>query len=224
MTMLRTFTTAAALAGGLLAAGVVHDGKLGPQTAAAQGAAAPAGPKLGYIRGQDILAQTPGAAELQQRFQKEVDSARAQEKVWGDSMNALVGDYAKQEAGLSADAKTARQAQLREKQASFQQRGQQLEQQVQQDNQRLIAPILQRVNGVLEQMRNEGNYAFIFDIQGQGGTIVAADKNLDLTDQVIARLRAMGPVSSSPLGPTATTPSRTGPTATPSGLGRPRSQ
>jgi outer membrane protein len=150
----------------------------------------------------------------------EVDSARAQEKVWGDSINALLGDYANKEATLTADARTARQAQIREKQAQFQQKQQQLEQQVQQDNQRMVAPILQRVNGILDQIRNESGYTFIFDVQAQGGAIVAADKNLDITDQVVARLRSQGPVTA-PTGATAT-PAPKGPTSTPSGLGRPK--
>jgi outer membrane protein len=222
MPIVRLMTASAVLAVGLIAGATLHEVGLGTRTALAQGtpAQAPAAPKFAYVRGQDILAQTPGRQELEQQFQKEVDSARAQEKVWGDSINALLGDYASKEATLSADARTARQAQIREKQAQFQQRQQQLEQQVQQDNQRLVAPILQRVNNILDQIRNENSYTFIFDVQAQGGAIVAADKNLDITDQVVARLRAMGPVT--PSTGTATTPPPKGPTSTPSGLGRPR--
>lgn len=215
MPIVRLMTASAILGGGLIAVATI-----GPRIALAQGTTAPTtAPKFAFVRGQDILAQTPGRQELEQRFQKEVDSARAQEKVWGDSINALLGDYANKEASLSADARTTRQAAIRQKQAEFQQKQQQLEQQVQQDNQRLVAPILQRVNGILDQVRNENNYTFIFDVQAQGGAIVAADKNLDITDQVVARLKAMGPVTEA--GATAT-PAPKGPTTSPSGLGRPR--
>jgi outer membrane protein len=187
--------------------------------------ATPAGaPKFAYVRGQDILQQTPGRAELEAKFNKEVDSAKAVEKVWGDSMNALVSDYAKNEATMSTDQKTARQAALREKQASYQQRTQQLEQKVQQDNQQLVAPVLQRVNQIIDQMRTEGNYTMIFDVQNQGSGIVSADKSLDITDQVVTRLKASGPIAPGTVtaSPTTTTAPKTGPTSTPSGLARPK--
>ena len=63
----------------------------------------------------------------------------------------------------------------------------------------------------------------VFDAQATGGSVVAADKNLDITDQVIARLRTMAPgapVASTKPG--ATKPA-TGPTAGPSGVSRPKS-
>jgi outer membrane protein len=193
--------------------------------AAAQLSAAPATPgKFAFIRGQDILAQTPGRAELEAQFNKEVDSARAVEKVWGDSMNAMVGDYARVEATLTQDQKTARQASLRQQQAAFQQRQQQLEQQVQADNQRLVAPILQRVNVIIDQVRQDGHYAMIFDVQANGGGVVAADKTLDITDQVVAKLKAAGPMTAAPAAPSTTTPARptAGPTSAPSGVSRPK--
>ena len=225
MKIVRTAVSATALlAVGLIGGTRLHDVGFGNKVAFAQTATPPAAPKFGFIRGQDILGQTPGRAELEAQFNKEVDSARAQEKAWGDSINALLGDYARAEPTLTADQKTARQAAIREKQAEFQQKQQQLEQKVQADNQRLVAPILQRVNGIIDNLRQEGNYTMIFDVQAQGGAIVAADKNLDLTDQVVARLKAMGPVSAAPAGAApATTPAKAGPTSTPSGLGRPKS-
>jgi outer membrane protein len=178
--------------------------------------------KIAFIRGQDILAQTPGRAELEAQFNKEVDSARAQEKLWGDSINAMLGDYGRNEATMSADAKTARQAAIRERQAQFQQRQQQLEQQVQQDNQRLVAPVLSRVNAIIDQVRQQGGYAMIFDVQANGGGVVAADKNLDVTDQVIGALKAAGPITATAPSLAPTRPAN-GPTTTPSGVSRPKS-
>lgn len=225
MTITRSLAGSALLAVALIAGAPLHDIGFGSQVAFAQTATAPGGvPKLAYVRGQDILAQTPGRPELEAQFNKEVDSAKALEKAWGDSMNVLVSDYAKSEATLSADQKTARQAALREKQASYQQRTQQLEQKVQAENQRLVGPVLQRVNGIIDQVRTEGGYTMIFDVQNQGSGIVSADKNLDITDQVITRLKSMGPIATPAAGSTTTpaTAPRTGPTSAPSGLTRPK--
>jgi len=176
---------------GMVMAGLLG---LGGQVAAAQGASpAPSGTlKIAFIRSQDIFAQTPGRAEAEAQFNKEVETARAQEKVMGDSINALLGDYARTESTLSADAKTSRQAAIREKQASFQQRQQQLEQKVQQRQTELVQPILQHINGIIEEVRAQNGYAIVLDAQATGGGVVAADKSLDVTDQVIARLKAAG--------------------------------
>ena len=43
---------------------------------------------------------------------------------------------------------------------------------------------------MIEAVRSEGGYAFIFDVSTQGGNIVAADRSLDLTDKVIEKLKA----------------------------------
>ena len=46
------------------------------------------------------------------------------------------------------------------------------------------------MNAVIEAVRAEGNYAIIFDVSATGGSIVAADQSLDLTDKVIEKLKA----------------------------------
>jgi outer membrane protein len=179
--------------------------------------------KLAYIRSQDIFAQAPGRTDAETQFNGFVQTARAEEKTMGDSINAMLSDYAKAEATLAADVKATRQQAIRDKQAQFQQRQQQLEQQVQQKQSELVGPILERINKIINDLRAENGYAMVLDAQASGGSVVAADKNLDITDQVIARLRTMAP--GAPVAATKPAPAKpsAGPTAGPSGLGRPKS-
>jgi Skp family chaperone for outer membrane proteins len=51
-----------------------------------------------------------------------------------------------------------------------------------------MRPIIERVNEVIEQTRREGSYALIFDLND--GALVAGDPALNITQQVIDRLRA----------------------------------
>jgi outer membrane protein len=178
--------------------------------------------KLAYIRSQDIFAQAPGRAEAESQFNSFVETARAQEKTMGDSINVMLGDYAKAEATLAADVKQTRQQAIRDKQAQFQQRQQALEQQVQQKQGELVQPILERINKIINDLRAENGYAMVLDAQANGGSVVAADKNLDITDQVIARLRTMAPGAPVSNAKPAAKPA-TGPTAGPSGVTRPKS-
>jgi outer membrane protein len=213
-----------AVRAGLAVAALICSGAtLATTEAVAQAAATPAAPKLAYIRSQDIFAQAPGRADAESQFNSFVETTRAQEKVMGDSINAMLGDYAKTESTLAGDAKTARQQAIRDKQAQFQQRQQQLEQQVQAKQGELVQPILERINKIINDLRAENGYAMVFDAQANGGSVVAADKNLDITDQVISRLKTMGPT---PVASGATKPAAkpaTGPTAGPSGVTRPKS-
>lgn len=195
---------------------------MGVAPAGAQATSATAG-RLAYIRSQDIFAQAPGRADAESQFNGFVQTARAEEKTMGDSINAMLGDYAKAEGTLAADVKATRQQAIRDKQAQFQQRQQALEQQVQQKQTELVGPILERINKIINDLRAENGYAMVFDAQASGGSVVAADKNLDITDQVIARLRTMAPGAPVAATKPATTKPATGPTAGPSGVGRPKS-
>jgi outer membrane protein len=179
--------------------------------------------KLAYIRSQDIFAQAPGRAEAESQFNSFVETARAQEKAMGDSINGLLGDYAKSESTLAADVKQTRQQAIRDKQAQFQQRQQQLEQEVQKKQGELVQPILERINKIINDLRSENGYAMVLDAQASGGSVVAADKNLDITDQVISRLRTMAPGAPVAGGTKPAAKPTTGPTAGPSGVSRPKS-
>jgi len=70
---------------------------------------------------------------------------------------------------------------------------------------------------IIEAVRAEDNYAMIFDVGSQTSVIVAADKNLDITDKVMARLKAAPRPAAAPK--TGTTPSTLQPK--PAGVSRP---
>jgi outer membrane protein len=58
----------------------------------------------------------------------------------------------------------------------------------------LMKPVMDKVEQAIEAVRKEGGYAIIFD--ASNGAMVSADSTLDLTTQVIARLK--GSSSSAP--------------------------
>jgi outer membrane protein len=89
---------------------------------------------------------------------------------------------------LSPAAKTQRQEEIRQRQQEYQTRVEALESQAGQRQQQLVQPVMDRVNKVIEEIRAEGSYSFIFDVAG--GSIIAADPRLDLTEEVLRRLRA----------------------------------
>ena len=54
--------------------------------------------------------------------------------------------------------------------------------------QELSQPVMAQIRETLEDLRKEEGYTFIFDVAASG-VIVAADKNLDLTEKVVGRLK-----------------------------------
>ena len=180
--------------------------------------------KIGYIKSQTILANAPGRAAAETQFEKEMTTYRAQVQRMGDSLNTLIADYNKQEVSLSPQAKETRQKDIRTKEEEYQRRTQELQQQVRAREAELVRPIMEQINKVIDELRAEEGYSMIFDAENQAGVVVAADKNLDLTEKVLARLRAAGPPTSAsrPAG-AGPTPRPAAPAAQqPSGVQRPK--
>lgn len=197
---MRSFVTAAL--------GAVAFTVLGAGTVAAQ-----AGMKIAYVNSQEIIAAAPGRAEAEAQIQKDMNAYRDQVKQMGDSLNALIASYTKSESTLSEAAKTAKQKEIQDKEREYQQRVQGLEQKAQQRQAELIRPIMEKINTIIEQVRSENGYSMVLDAGNQSGVVVAADSTLDITDKVIARLKASG-------GSASNTPPKTGPTPQPTGATR----
>jgi outer membrane protein len=210
-----------------LAALVLTIGTATATTAGAQTAATAV--KFAFINSQQILAVAPGRAEAEAQFQKEVESVRAQNKAMQDSLQAMIADYQNTSSTMSAADRTARETTIRGKEASFQQRQQQLEQAAQARQGELIQPIFDRINKVLGDVRLENGYTAILDVApNAGGAVVSYDKNLDITDRVIARVKALPATTGSPssagtgVGGSTSTP-KGAPQPAPAGVSRPRS-
>lgn len=161
------------LAGALLAAG---------SPAFAQAAA-----KLGYINSQAIIAQAPGAAEAQQAFEKDMAGFRTELQKLEQELKTMMDEYQQKQVMLSPEARQQQQQAIQQKQQQYMQRQGELEQRAAQRQAELVEPIMARIEQVIDAIRKEGGYALIFDV-AEGG-IVAADPSLDLTGQVLERLK-----------------------------------
>ena len=181
---------------------------------AAGAASAQGGQKFAYIRSSVLLDQAPGRADAEAQFDKETGAYRDQIKRMSDSLTAMVADFEKTQAALSATTRETRGRAIQAKEAEYQRRTRDLEQKAQQRQSELVQPILDRVKQAIEDLRIEGGYTFVFNAD-QGSAIVAMDKNLDITDRVLTKLRS----STASTGPR---PATGAPTAAPSGVTRPQ--
>jgi outer membrane protein len=148
--------------------------------------------KFGYINSQRILAEAPGRAEAEAQFEREVGTFRQQIQRMEDSLRTLAQAYQREQASLTPQVRQQRETAIRTQEMAFQQRADTLNAQIQRRQEELVRPIMEQINRVLDGIRAEQRYSFIFDVAAQGQPIVAADTTLDLTSVVIARLRAAG--------------------------------
>jgi len=157
--------------------------------------------RIAFVNTNVLLDNAPGRVEAESTFAKETRSYGDQLKKMSDSLNTLFTSYQKAEPSLTAVQRETRQRTLRDLQEQFQGRQQQLSQQAQQRQNELMAPIMEQVKKVLDDIRTEDGYSMI--INGDPNLILAYDKNLDITDRVVARLKTLAarPVAPKPGAP-----------------------
>lgn len=152
--------------------------------------ATPAGTKIAFVNSQRILRETPGYAQAETTFTKELAGFRNEVQQLQAKLDSAAADFQQQGTLLSPTAREAKRKQLETQQADLEQKTQDLQQRAAARERELLDPIQNRVSAVVEQIRSAGGYAMIFDVGTPGTSVVAADKTLDLSDRVIAQLKS----------------------------------
>jgi Skp family chaperone for outer membrane proteins len=156
-------------------------------------AASSAAQKIAFIRSRTILDSTPGYAAAESTFAREFQGMRDEIQKLQQQLDSAVQAFDQASIALSPAAKDAKRRDLQQMQDRMTQRSSELDSRARARNQELLGPFQARINTIIQGMRAEGNYAFIFDADAQNNGIVAADLALDLTSKVIARVRQAGP-------------------------------
>jgi outer membrane protein len=169
--------------------------------------------RFAYVDTRDILNQAPGRAEAEAQLQKEAVVWEAEIKKMQDQMNAMIADFQKKQATFTPAERDKQTKVIQDKQGEFQKRNDEINAEAERRRNEVLQPILDQIKLALEDVRKSSGLDAIFDV-GQNATIVAVDKNLNLSDRVIARLRVLG----APAVPAAKAASPTAPAAKPSGL------
>jgi outer membrane protein len=175
------------------------------------GQASAQGQKFAYITSNILLEQAPGRAEAEAQFGKESAPYQAEIKRMSDSLNTMVAAFEKKQASLTPAQREAQGKEIQAKEAGYQARAKEIQDKQNARQGELVNPILDRIKLAIEDVRIEGGYSFIFNTDGNS-PIVAQDKNLNVTDRVLAKLRTGGSTAAKPTG---------APSPAPSGVTRP---
>ncbi len=146
--------------------------------------------KIGYINSSAIVAENPDALAAQEQFQREMVPFESELKALENEIGELLNRYQAQEITLSPDTRRGRQAEILQKQQEYQNRMGEIEAEAARRQQELVAPIMERINAIIQDIRREESFTFIFDVSAGG--LIAADEAFDLTEDVIQRLAQGG--------------------------------
>ncbi len=189
-----------------------------PALAAAQGAI----PKFAYVDSRELLDKATGRADADAQWKKEAQAMQSQVTRMQDSLQAMITAYQKAEAGMTPAARETRQKGISDREQEYQTRTQALDLQAQQRQAALLQPIIEQIKVALEDIRKDEGLTAIFDVGSQGNPIVAIDKNLNITDKVLVKLRSMPvPLLNVPQ-PVKPAPPAPGPVAAPAGAAKPK--
>jgi outer membrane protein len=164
-----------------------------PAAAVARPAAAQApaaAQRFAYVDVAQVMEQVPGRAEAQQTFEREANGIRAEVQRMSDSMQTLVTGYQRQQATLTPAQRQTRERELQTRQQQYAQRAQALQERGQRREQEIANQFESVVRQAIEEVRSSGGYAMVF-ASGANSAMLAADRSLDVTAQVTARMRTI---------------------------------
>ena len=145
--------------------------------------------KIGYIDTVKIFANFKETIEAEELYKKEVEVWKKQAEEMETELAGMREDIQSQSLMLSAE-------KLAEKKLVFDQKMKDYQKYMQdifgetgeaaRRNKELTEPIVEKINGIIEIVAEEEGFTLVLD--SSQGVIVYADKEIDITDMIIARL------------------------------------
>jgi outer membrane protein len=145
--------------------------------------------KIGYIDSIKIFAEYSETQEAERLYRQEVEQWTAQKQRMEQEIVKLRDELQAQSLMLSEEKKAEKKLELDRKMAEYEQFMEETfgdEGLAARRNQELTQPIVEKINRILEDFGKDQGYTIIFDVAN--ANIVYADKALDLTDAVLAKL------------------------------------
>jgi outer membrane protein len=144
---------------------------------------------VGYVNSEQLRREYVGAGDLDAQLEASISEWRDQAREKEQEIESLIAELQNQRLLLSDEAAAEKEAVIQQKQYEFEEYlnsvwgagGLAAQREA-----ALWQPVFDRINGILEEVGAEGEYAMIFDAARMG--IVYAAPSTDLTQQVLDRL------------------------------------
>jgi len=176
--------------------------------------------KVAFIDSRKVLQEMPGRTQVEARIRTDLEALGAREKKMVDSLNALMASFQRDSAKMTSDDRNARFSAMQQYDQHYRDTLEVLQAESQQKQGEAMQPLFDLIRLALEDVRQADGLAMIFDVGAQVNPIVAMDKNLDVSDKVIARIRTMPAAKAAVPEPKPTAKPPAGPVPQPAGVTR----
>ena len=143
--------------------------------------------KFGHISSEALLQIMPEydsaqaeLQQLQQHYEQEIERIQVE-------INKKIEEFNQNEATMSELIKEAKAAEVQELQMRLQNYSQTAQQDLQQQSQIVIQPVMEKARGAIDEVARENGLIYVFDI-AQGNPVYTSEESLDLFPLVKAKL------------------------------------
>ena len=119
--------------------------------------------KLGHINSNDLMQIMPGRDSAQTVLQAEVQELETTLKTMQSEMEKRYNEYMENQSGWTELIRNTKQREIQDMGARIQEFQENAQKQLQQREQELLKPIIDRAKKAIEDVAAEGGYSYIFD-------------------------------------------------------------
>jgi outer membrane protein len=145
--------------------------------------------KIGFVDREKALFSTESGKKVFAELKSKAAAAEGQLKPLQDQMEALQKEIEAKKFVLSQDALRELQAKLLGLQNQYQNKGKELEGQLKIDQARLIGPLEEKLNTVIDALGKEQGYTMILERQVRQVILYSREQH-DITDLVVSRFNS----------------------------------
>ncbi|GAB2856448.1 OmpH/Skp family outer membrane protein [Hymenobacter ruber] len=180
-------------------------------TLAATSAQAQAPLKIGYTDVQYVLSQMTESKQIESELKTYNDQLAAQLKSKSSEFETKVKDYQQKSGTMTEVVKADTEKELQRLQQSIQEFQRTAEQSLQQKQQTLLKPALDKLQKNIDLVADENGFTYVFNSDGGGSPLLLhAPKEGDISDLVLKKMGitpgAAAPIKSGPASPATTAP------------------
>lgn len=146
--------------------------------------------KLGFVDVEQVLAVTEGGKAAREELERKSRDAQARLAPLVEQLEALQKEHQAKKFVMSEDAKRAMELDMIELQNQYKTKGEQEEGQFKIDQQRLLGPLIEKLESVIDQVGRENNFSVI--VRADDPSFIYKREALDITDLVVKTFNRKG--------------------------------
>lgn len=146
--------------------------------------------KLGFVDVDQVLAVTEGGKAAREELERKSREAQGRLAPLVEQLETLQKEHQAKQFVMSDDAKRAMELDMIELQNRYKMSGEQEESQFKIDQQRLLGPLIEKLESVIEEVGRDNNFSMI--VRADDPSFVYKRESLDVTDLVIKTFNRKG--------------------------------